>query len=363
MSTKVYGAIEVGAKIVEWHSCIIAHSFDQAILLKDECQHLVRRMETNDKIVAYFSLVDFRHELLFQRKLDGTEEIESVPADQLGPIEPLLNYLYYFVSGQNEFRNERYRAAIRLFNKAERLLEYVKDDSEEAEFHYYAGYTYYHLNQYPIACSYIENARLIFDRLGYSDKSTSCDVILGGIYSETNYEQKAVELFDKALSHCETEAAKGIVLQAMALNGVRYGQYSKAIDLIEKALELNEHRDNYHGMRSLSILANAYFRNDDFKAGELKLQQAESEASFYNSEEYQARCLANRGLYVNDDLTYVDQAISMLQKRSLDFEVAEVAKEAADVLRKKGEWEKALNYLTIAFDARLNQNSMGVEQS
>lgn len=116
-------------------------------------------------------------------------------------------------------------------------------------------------------------------------------------------------------------------------------------------------------MRSLSILANAYFRNDDFKAGELKLQQAESEASFYNSEEYQARCLANRGLYVNDDLTYVDQAISMLQKRSLDFEVAEVAKEAADVLRKKGEWEKALNYLTIAFDARLNQNSMGVEQS
>ncbi|GAF18343.1 LOW QUALITY PROTEIN: response regulator aspartate phosphatase [Bacillus sp. JCM 19046] len=360
MSTKVYGAIEVGAKIVEWHSCIIAHSFDQAILLKDECQHLVRRMEPMIKptflwLISVTSCC-FKEGSMGQKRLNRFQQTND-------RIEPLLNYLYYFVSGQNEFRNERYRAAIRLFNKAERLLEYVKDDSEEAEFHYYAGYTYYHLNQYPIACSYIENARLIFDRLGYSDKSTSCDVILGGIYSETNYEQKAVELFDKALSHCETEAAKGIVLQAMALNGVRYGNYSKAIDLIEKALELNEHRDNYHGMRSLSILANAYFRNDDFKAGELKLQQAESEASFYNSEEYQARCLANRGLYVNDDLTYVDQAISMLQKRSLDFEVAEVAKEAADVLRKKGEWEKALNYLTIAFDARLNQNSMGVEQS
>lgn len=363
MSTKMYGAIEVGAKIVEWHSCIIAHSFDQAILLKDECQHLIRRMETDDKILAYFSLVDFRHELLFQRKLDGTEEIESVPTEQLGPIEPLLNYLYYFVSGQNEFRNERYRAAIRLFNKAERLLEYVNDDSEEAEFHYYAGYTYYHLNQYPIACSYIENARLIFDRLGYSDKSTSCDVILGGIYSETNYEQKAIELFNQALKGSKSEAAKGIVLQALALNSVRYGAYPKAIGFIEEALQIKEHRETYHGMRSLSIVANAHFRDGDREAGEKRLLQAEREASYYESEEYQARCLANQGLYINDDLDYVDRAITMLKKRSLDFEVAEVAKEAADVLREKGEWEDALHYLTIAFDARMNQNSMGVEQS
>lgn len=364
MSSETYPlkTATVGAKIVEWHSCIIARSLEQAVLLKKECSELIKHMEPSDKILSYYSLVEFRHELLLNRKVELTDQLDQFDKDS-EPFTPLLNYLYYFVSGQNEFLNERYQSAIRLFSKAERLLEHVNDDSEEADFYYYIGYTCYHLNQYPFACSYIDQARLIFDRLNYSDKSISCEVILGGIYSETKQHEKAIEAFKNAQSHAKTEEANGLIHQAFAIAYNRKEQYVDAIHHLDLALTFSKHKDSYHGMRSLCILANTLFRASmDDRAKEIFVA-AEAAAITYKSVEYQARCKATKGLYLANDTTLVDQAIELLYEQSLEFERSEVSEEAAKFLWNKGETKKAWNYLNKAYDARLNQNSMGVNQS
>ncbi|WP_186370783.1 RapH N-terminal domain-containing protein [Shouchella miscanthi] len=49
---------KVGAKIVEWYSCILSSSYTEATLLKHEVEQMLKTMEEDDKILAYFSLVE-----------------------------------------------------------------------------------------------------------------------------------------------------------------------------------------------------------------------------------------------------------------------------------------------------------------
>ncbi len=99
-------------------------------------------------------------------------------------MDHYLKYLYYFISGQDEFNNQKYRTSIKMFRKAERLLEYVKDETEEADFLGYMGYAYYRINQYLLSLSYLEQAETAFRRLGVINNAVNNKQVIGAIYVE-----------------------------------------------------------------------------------------------------------------------------------------------------------------------------------
>ncbi|WP_144558978.1 hypothetical protein [Shouchella miscanthi] len=71
-----------------------------------------------------------------------------------------------------------------MFRKAERLLEYVKDETEEADFLGYMGYAYYRINQYLLSLSYLEQAETAFRRLGVINNAVNNKQVIGAIYVE-----------------------------------------------------------------------------------------------------------------------------------------------------------------------------------
>lgn len=366
MSTVVQ-AEKAGAKIVDWYSCIISRSIDQAILLKEQASALVKNMEPNDKILAYYSLVEFRHEMLLRQNAGMEEEerfakIEPILEDT---VDHLLKYLYYFISGQNEYINERYKSAIKLFRKAERLLEYVDDDAEEAEFYYYAGAVCYRLNQYPFAVSYTEQAKTIFDRLGYVEKAINCQIIMAGINSDIKMYTKAAEILKDALqqAHMYPES-KALVFRARGLNAIRKREWEEAEHYFRSALAIREHRQSPIGMKSQYNLANILFRlQRDLEAREF-FKKAEVGIHYYRNIEYSARSLVTKGLYIEKgNLALVNKGIDLLREHSLEFEIAEVAEETSAYLEKAGKSQEALKYMKVAYEARLKQNALGVDQA
>ncbi|MFS0785459.1 hypothetical protein ABC345_03635 [Shouchella sp. 1P09AA] len=108
----------VGAKIVEWYSCLVSRSYDQAMLLRDETKTMIRQMEKNDKILAYFSLVDYRHSMLMNSYDKNTLDEELLEEhEEITQIDNMLKYFYYFISGQSEYVHERYRSAVKLLKE------------------------------------------------------------------------------------------------------------------------------------------------------------------------------------------------------------------------------------------------------
>ncbi|WP_342753025.1 tetratricopeptide repeat protein [Shouchella clausii] len=364
MSTVVQ-AEKAGAKIVDWYSCIISRSIDQAILLKEQASALVKNMEPNDKILAYYSLVEFRHEMLLRQNagMEEEERFSKIEPILENTVDHLLKYLYYFISGQNEYINERYKSAIKLFRKAERLLEYVDDDAEEAEFYYYAGAVCYRLNQYPFATSYVEQAKTIFDSLGYVDK-VNCQIIIAATNSEVGKYEKADEILKNALQQAEMHLeTKALILRTLGLNAIRKREWEEAEHYFKSALAIKEHRQSPVSMKSQYNLANVLFRlQRDLEAREF-FKKAEVGILYYRNTEYSARSLVTKGLYIeNGNLALVNKGIDLLREHSLEFEIAEVAEETSAYLEKAGKSQEALKYMKVAYEAKLNQNALGVDQ-
>ncbi|ALA53414.1 hypothetical protein CAY60_020075 [Shouchella clausii] len=85
-------------------------------------------------------------------------------------------------------------------------------------------------------------------------------------------------------------------------------------------------------------------------------------AAYYQNKEYGARCLFMEGLYIKNNFDLIDQAITDLEKEGMDFEVGELAEEAAQFAEKEGKTKLALKYMKVAHEARLYQNTLGVNQ-
>ncbi|WP_054703820.1 tetratricopeptide repeat protein [Bacillus sp. JCM 19041] len=353
----------IGAKIVEWHSCIVSKSYEPAVLLKEEVQQQISTMAKNDKIMAYYSLVEFKHNMLVSRYNKNESDYTLELVEEATEIDNMLRYLYYFVSGQSEYVQERYRSAVKMFRKAERLLEYVNDEAEEAEFYLYTGLVNYRLNQYLIASSYMEQAEVIFKRLHYKEQEVNCQIVLAGIYQELHNPSKGEKILLDALKTSEPfPVVYSLILRALGLNKQSLRKFDEAETYFKQALELTEHKETVFGAKTMYNLSNALFNQGKHEEALSFFQMAKVGATYYKNHEYTARCLFVEGLHINNDYNLVDTAIELLEKEGMDFEIAELAEEAARISEEGGNTTLALKYMKAAHNARLYQNTLGDDQ-
>lgn len=311
--TYVLRAEEVGVKITEWYSCIVARSYEEAVLMKEEVKQLLPQMENNDKMLAYYSLVDYRHNMLTSGYNKNELEEELPQVEELENLDHTLRYFYYFVSGQHEYMQERYRSAVKLFSQAERLLEHVNDKAEEAEFYQYTGYMYYRLNQYLLASSYMERAKYMYDQLNYVEPALNCQVVLACIYQELHKNDRSEELLLEALAKAKDKhLLMGQIYRSLGLNKLSIKDYVGAETYFKNALDLEEHAAITVGAKTTYNLSNVLFRMGRFEEAEMKFKIAKAGAEYYSNIEYMARCKATEGLYLLNDYNLVDEAINEL---------------------------------------------------
>ncbi|MBM7836807.1 response regulator aspartate phosphatase B/response regulator aspartate phosphatase J [Alkalihalobacillus xiaoxiensis] len=360
-------AEEVGAKIVEWYSCIIARSVDQAVLLHTEIKEMLKRMEPSDRMLAYYSLVEYRFTLMRDQTTDettGGKMLEHVGITVEKSIDHMLHYLYYFVSGQHEFLHERYRSAVKLFRKAERLLEHVNDAAEEADFHYYMGISLQRINQNVLASSYLEEAIVSFKRLGYPEREVYCQHILASIFSEAGNYQKAEEILKTSMSQVQKNTHTEVILiRSLGVNAHRKKDYQSAVHFQKLIIEKYEIKDTIVYSKAKYSLARALFALDQFDEAQQWLFEALKEATYHKNREYILRCKILESLYILENKAKLNQITNELTKLKLHYEVEELSEEISGVFEKKGYTDIALSFLKIALQAKQKNLYLGVDQS
>ena len=346
-------AVLVGVKCVEWYSCIIQNDYENATLLKDEVTVMLQNMEKDDKVIAYYQMLQFRYGLL----IGEPEKHINISYEDLAKSEPYLKYMYYFFSGQKELYEGNYTAAIRLFGIAERLLDNVSDQYERGEFYLRVANGYYRVNQYVYAVSYLNKALDIFGaEESYRNKWLNGQLLLAGIESETNQHQKAENRIISALKQAENyPVVHGLLLQGLGFNQLNSRKQVEALKYFNMALDLEAHSEMNAGMKTKGEVAFIYLRLDETELALPYLEETEIRAKKINNIEYIAKCLIYRNVFLTQNHSKVNDGIQKLKDHELYFEVFEVAKDLAFFYEKAGDLQNAIVYFKLALEMRDKQ--------
>ncbi|MFB4212873.1 hypothetical protein ACE1TH_13270 [Shouchella sp. JSM 1781072] len=352
---------KVGGKIVQWHSCLIAKDIESAKEAREQTILAIDKMKPDDKMLAYYQLISFKHNLLVSYP-NG----EKAEAPLLNSIEierdDYLNYMYYYVSGQNEYLDQRYKSAIRTYKIAERLLDKVNDKAEKADFYQKLGMSYYKINQYTFAISYIEQALEIFEKDSlYRKNEITCKLALAIISSEMELFETANALYKELF-----EITKPFPYE-QALTHHNHGiyqivreQFVDAIQNFKLALDVPEFSQSITALKTTYHIYHLQLKMETYSHG---LDELEAKIKKQKLPEYIARCKVSRGLYMENNMSLVKAGLDILESNEFYFEYAEMCDEISQYFESKGDLPRSLEYSKRARHMGKKQTFIGVNQS
>ena len=362
---KALAVEDVGQRIVEWYSCIITKDIKQAKELKPEVDLMIVNMEPDDKMLAYYQLVTLQHDLLLLKVEPDKHSItldESILENIAVQANDYLNFMYYYVWGQTEFYHKRYKSAIRTYKIAERLIEKVKDPAEKAEFYQRLGQSYYQIDQYTFAFSYIEQALEFFEKnSSYVINVISCKQILAGIYNELDQFEKATEIFDELLILSQPfNYYTAMTYYNMGVIRIDLQKYSEALIYFNKALKFQEFYDSPTGLK-----AQYYVFNLQYRLGNTSKSIEEFQLKVHNkgAVDLTAKLLVCRGLYLEDNHSLVKEGMDILESNEFFFDCHEISQEISKHYKKKRDFETALIYSEYAIEMGKRKTILGVDQT
>ncbi|MDQ0205359.1 Rap family tetratricopeptide repeat protein [Alkalicoccobacillus murimartini] len=354
MTTVMLPGIIVGSKCAEWYGSMIASDSNRATILKSEVEDMIKVMEPDDKVIAYYSLLQFRYNVLI-------EEPDTQITHSNDTLEPYLTYMYYFMNGQNEFYAARYTSATKMYGMAEEYLEQVSDPYEQAEFYLRLADGYYRINQYLFASSYMEKAMDIFKtEKAYKNKVLNGYLLLAAIHTELGDFIKAEQKYQTALAESyDYPRIRALLLRGLGLNRLKQNKHHEAMFYFEEALVTGDHAETFFGMKSKGDIAFLHLRFGNLSTALPLLEEVEARSLEVNDVEYIARCRVYRNLYVHYNRELVESGLNLLIEHELYFDAGEIAEDLSSYYEENEDFISALKYMKLVTQMNTKQNTLG----
>ncbi|XKK20011.1 tetratricopeptide repeat protein [Bacillus sp. CB102A.1] len=200
----LYGAAtvtlsEITELLSNWHDSIRELDHEQSNHLFGEIKNKIDKIEENQNVLLYYSLLEFRHNML-NKDYEGSKKSLEKIEDFNKPSEELLNYYYNFFKAIHNTEIGEYKKAGEYFDKAKQLIANIPHEIEKAEFYYKAAAFYYQVRRPLEAVKYANRALKFFEpETGYELNIAACNNILGLTCTSLKQYEYAEEYFIKAL--------------------------------------------------------------------------------------------------------------------------------------------------------------------
>lgn len=329
---QVLPSSQVGVKINEWYKMIRQFSVPDAEILKAEVEQEIEEMEEDQDLLVFYSLMCFRHQLMLD-SLEPEDRYRDRPTvdELLEKIEKpqkrltgLLKYYSLFFRGMYEFDHKEYVDAISYYRKAERELNAVSDEMEQAEFHYKIADAYYQIDQHFVSLNHLKKAKQLFEKNQlYKVKVIGCNMMVGANMYDMYRLTEAESYYREALSIArglDEEKVKriiGVIFHNLGLVYLRGENLIAAEENFKKAIDVKEHIDTVYGVRSLYMMANVLYQCDKAKEARFFYETALNRARTSNEEEYLAKLKIINSLYEEYNETAVKQSLGYLEEKRL----------------------------------------------
>ncbi|AWM43011.1 Rap family tetratricopeptide repeat protein [Bacillus amyloliquefaciens] len=364
---QVLPSSQVGVKINEWYKMIRQFSVPDAEILKAEVEQEIEEMEEDQDLLVFYSLMCFRHQLMLD-SLEPEDRYRDRPTvdELLEKIEKpqkrltgLLKYYSLFFRGMYEFDHKEYVEAIGYYRKAERELNAVLDEMEQAEFHYKIADAYYQIDQHFVSLNHLKKAKQLFEKNQlYKVKVIGCNMMVGANMYDMYRLTEAESYYREALSIArglEEEKVKriiGVIFHNLGLVYLRGENLIAAEENFKKAIDVKEHIDTVYGVRSLYMMANVLYQCDKAKEARFFYETALNRARTSNEEEYLAKLKIINSLYEEYNETAVKQSLGYLEEKRLWSDFAELTEQLGDFHFEKRNYAEGRNFLKKTIHAQ-----------
>lgn len=348
---KSHSPLYVSERIHTWFHNIISNHATEAMDNKKEIEKLIPNMREDDRVITLYTLVNYKHELTFNREHVPMSIEQKKQLEQQSTDNALLILLYDYM-GQVAFYNNDYVEAIKWYQKTEHLISAADYslDFEKADLYKRIGILYYQVDELFMATKYLEEARAIFSQdKHYKTNELTCRLLHASILSETGNYNEAESEYQSVTHESLFESEMNFYcLRAMGLHYLRYNQLKKAEIHFTTLLSEKDYNPIISAKNKID-LANALFRQGDTaKKGvaSTHLQEGMNELSI--KEEYWYRSQILYHMYVEYDLDKVEDMLKSLITKGFYFDAYESATEVALHLKQAGDFESALKYMELA---------------
>ncbi|MEK4566327.1 hypothetical protein MKX54_16785 [Alkalihalobacillus sp. FSL R5-0424] len=349
----------VGAKLVEWYSCIVANDIEQAEESKTIAEEMLTQMREHETVINHYKLILLSHDLML-KKLNtevSPEELERMKIETEAS-DQRLKYLYYYMTAQYEIYKSRFKSALRIFKIAHNYLNHTNDKFEIGEFYSRYGFCYYRLDDYENSIKFIKKGlEALEGNRKFEERYLKTKLLIAYIATELEDYEKAENIYTEILkcSHFYPRLHT-MVNRGLALNRIRQRKFNEAKHFLLESLEVKEISGTVTEVQNKYNLANTMFRLGESKDAKKLLDQAEEKALEYNLVEQIAKSTITRGLYQYSRMDMVEEGLQVLYSNELFFEYSEMALEIADFFEGKKDFENAFKYLKKHKETPTNKN-------
>ncbi|WP_417894894.1 tetratricopeptide repeat protein [Bacillus pumilus] len=349
----------VGLKINEWYYHIQRFNVPDAEAYKEEIKSMLDHMEENQDLLLYFSLMEFRHKLMLdylnplengKERANFRELAMKIKRDQ-EKLTGLLEYYFNFFYGMYEFENYEYLNAITFYKRAEKKLSLVSDDIERAEFNYKMAEIYYHMKQTHFSMHYALQALNTYSAYRtYTLRIIHCEFVIGANYDDLKCYEHALPYFKNALNRARSIGNPRVIGSALFNLGNCYYQMNdlaEASRYLKDSLEVFEKENLTHLNRSLDplfMLTQILFKQKQIEESLTLYQKGIMKACELEDEIYICKFQFLKALYVDAEITIIDDTLDLLEDKRLYPDIEELALDAAHYYNELGLYEASTRF-------------------
>ncbi|PFI76988.1 aspartate phosphatase [Bacillus cereus] len=342
----------------EWYKVILSKQITKATRMKEEVDEKIsvlmveqNRDLQDQNLLLYYSLLDYSYKVLINKSYVTRSDFDAVEKLTTKTIDEYLRYYYHFYKAVHNTMIANYMEAMEQFEEAERLLEYISNDIEKAEFNYKLGELYYHLQQPLLTIKHVMKAKDIYKKHeDYVINQIECDTILGLASVTLSQFEQGEELFVKCLDMAKKHNCTRLITLIQYNLGFLYAKQGISATAIRHLMDVYKSEKPYH--KTVFLLAREHFKvNEIEKAQEFLTQGFELADVEYTHHLRILRAQYDENYKQNLETTIAD-GLDYFESQKLYGFMEEYSGILAKKLYQEGNHEKASQYFNISYDAK-----------
>ncbi|HEK9099816.1 aspartate phosphatase [Bacillus cereus] len=350
MSAHIVTKDQIKHSLDIWYQSMLQQQVEKATRCKEEIDNKINHVETDQDVLLYYALLNFRYHALIDWgavKEDSFDQVEFFEV----PKEGFLAYYYHFLKGFHCTLTSNYKEGKEHYEQAEKLLMYVPDEIEKAEFNYKLGVLNYHIHQPLLTIKHVLKAKELYEkRLSYKLNQLECDVTLGLASITLKQFEQAEEYFVKSLELAKKQNHENLIILLRYNLGFLYAKQNLSETAIRYLTDVYNNEEPYH--KTLFLLAQEHYKINQIEKAKAFLEEGIEIADI----EYAHHFRIIQALY---DIEYkqnlesaIIAGINYFETQQLYGFIEEYAGYLAKRFYDEGNHEKASKYFNTAYEAR-----------
>ncbi|MFT8389992.1 MAG: hypothetical protein ABF586_08440 [Sporolactobacillus sp.] len=357
----VIPSVEIAHKLNLWYLSILNYEEDQARAMQTEIQSLLGRMEEDQNVLLYYSLLDFRFRINYDAKenLQHYHQQLEDAAESSDTLSLPINYYYCLFSGDYEFRKGNLLRALSYYRHAINRVRELDDEIELAQCYYHLSEVYAKLSYSVISVIYAQTALRIFDKYPeFVVFSVHCRNIFAFSLVNDHCHEHASRLFEEAYFLAKNHNNKRLFAIASFNRGIvqmHLKNFSVAETYFKESLStFIEERDKYIP-RAYCSYYECLSEQKKVKLARIIYSKGIQAALKSNDNEYLAKFTMLHILYeekLNTNKT--ETCISELMRLNLHNEVMDFTLRIAEKCKKLNDKDSAIKYYELSNNVRIH---------